>query len=139
MKEVGKGNIGQTVLNPPKNEIGMLMEYFNKMSLNVMELVNKNKSAEEQKRKLEIEMLQYQINPHFLYNTLNTIRWMAAVIKARNIVDSVTILGDLIRPVFKNTGVLCTVREEIEYLTNYLKIMSYRYDEEACTGYNHHT
>ncbi len=130
MKEVGRGNIGHTVSEVPDNELGMLIGQFNKMSLSVTDLVQKNRIMEEQKRRMEVEILQSQINPHFLYNTLNTIKWMAAVIKAKNIVDSISILGNIIRPIFKNKDVLCTLREEIEYLTNYIKIMSYRYDDE---------
>jgi len=136
MKEVGNGNIGLTVSDVPKNEIGVLIEQFNRMSTNVLELVEKNKNVEEKKRKLEVEILQAQINPHFLYNTLNAIKWMAAIIKAKNIVDSITILGNLIRPIFNKSDVMCTLKEEMEYLINYKEIMSYRYDENILLDIN---
>ena len=130
MKKVSKGEIGYTVPSIPKNEIGTLIEQFNTMSLSVKDLVEKNQIFERQKRDLEVEILQSQINPHFLYNTLNIIRWMAAVANAKNIVHCITLLGNIIRPIFKNKNVLCTLREEIEFLRSYTEIMGYRFDDD---------
>jgi Predicted signal transduction protein with a C-terminal ATPase domain len=129
MFEVEKGSIGLTLTGTPENEFGMIMRQFNKMSLYIAELINENRIIEEKKRRQEIAALQLQINPHFLYNTLNTIKLMAAIVNAANIVESITILGNMMRSVFKLPSPMCTVEEEISYLKSYIKIMNFRYGE----------
>lgn len=129
MKNLEEGQLGVTCPDAPDNEIGTIISQFNKMSVSIKNLIENNKINEEQKRILEIEFLQSQINPHFLYNTLNAIKWMAAIIKAKKIVDAITILGNMIRPIFKQPEIYWTLKEEIRYIENFIKIMCYRYDE----------
>lgn len=127
MKNIGKGELGLTVKKVPKNELGIVIREFNKMSINIADLIKRNEQIQEQKRELEIEALQAQINPHFIYNTLNMIKWMAAVIKAKNIFESVVALSNILRPVFKNADSICTLKDEMELVQNYLKIMNWRF------------
>lgn len=127
MYDMGSGKLGITFSKIPKNEFGIVIKRFNDMSVNIKELVDKNTKMQEEKQRLEIEALQYQINPHFIYNTLSTIKWMAAMINARNIVDSINALGNIIQPVFRSVDSMCTVKEETEYIYNYLKIMNIRF------------
>lgn len=136
MLEMSKGNLGLTLKTMPRNELGMLGMQFNRMSKSILELVEKNKSIEQDKRRLEIEALQAQINPHFLYNTLNTIKWMAAVISANNIVNIITSLGNILRPIFKSTSLTCLISEEIDYVKNYIEIMNFRYGEGFKVSFN---
>jgi len=128
---MSNGKLGVTLKKIPKNELGVLVKKFNEMSLSIVELLRKNEEIQDEKRKLEIETLQNQINPHFIYNTLNMIKWMGAVINAKNIVDSIVALGNILRPVFKENNQMCTIKEEVEYLENYLKIMNWRYGNSA--------
>jgi two-component system, sensor histidine kinase YesM len=130
IKEITKGNLGSTVSLVPNNELGLLIEHFNRMSIDILNLVERNKIIEKKKRDLEIEALQNQINPHFLYNTLNTIKWMAAAMNVSSIADSITILGRILKPIFQNHDALWEISEEIEYLENYVKIMKLRYGED---------
>lgn len=88
MKKMEQGSLGLTLEVKEKNEIGVLVEQFNKMSKSIEELVELNKDIQEEKRNLEMEALKSQINPHFIYNTLNMIKWMAVIIKADNIAES---------------------------------------------------
>ena len=127
MKKMEQGSLGLTLEVKEKNEIGVLVEQFNKMSKSIEELVELNKDIQEEKRNLEIEALKSQINPHFIYNTLNMIKWMAVIIKADNIAESLTALSDFLHPIFKKNDVTCPVREEIEYIKNYIKIMNFRF------------
>ena len=127
MYDIGSGKLGITFSRVPKNELGIVIKRFNDMSVSIKELVEKNTQMQEEKQRLEIEALQYQINPHFIYNTLSTIKWMAAMINARNIVDSVNALGNIIQPIFRSKETMCTVQEEVEYIYNYLKIMNLRF------------
>ncbi|MGO4273172.1 sensor histidine kinase, partial [Paenibacillus sp. TAF58] len=132
MKKMELGNLGLTLdldLNV-RNEFGILIAQFNKMSKSIVELLKQKETIEEEKRRIEIGALQSQINPHFFYNTLNTIKWMAIMVKADNIVESLTTLGDILHPMFKKNDLLCSIREEIDYLENYIKIMNYRYAGE---------
>ena len=128
MGDMGRGELGLTFPKIPKNEFGIVITRFNEMSLGIKDLVRKQEEAQREKRELEIEALQTQINPHFLYNTLNMIKWMAAIIKARNIVDCIVALGNILEPALQRSDTLFTLREEIDYLENYIKIVNWRFD-----------
>lgn len=127
MADVGSGNLGTTFARIPDNEFGIVIRRFNEMSVSIKNLVQKNSQMEAERRSLEIEALQYQINPHFLYNTLNMIKWMAAMMHEQNIVECIIALGNIIRPVYKSKNSKCTVGEETDYINSYLKIMNWRY------------
>ncbi|WP_308639416.1 cache domain-containing sensor histidine kinase [Paenibacillus silvisoli] len=130
MKNVGRGNIGMTLPQASNREIGQLIEQFNNMSTGILELINQNEETERTKRQLEIEALQSQINPHFLYNTLNTVKWMAAIAKAPNIMECMTSLGNMLRPIYYDPSPLWSIQEEIQFVQNYINIMNFRYGEE---------
>lgn len=136
MRDMEKGKLGSTLSEPSWSELGILGRQFNKMSLSIAELIYQIKVIEKEKRNLEIESLQAQINPHFLYNTLNTIKYMAVIIKAKNIVESITALGNILGPIYKNPGMLCSIKEELEYLRNYIRIMNYRFGEGIKVHFN---
>ena len=82
---------------------------------------------EKQKQDLEYKMLQSQINPHFLYNTLNSIKWMATIQGANGISEMTTSLSRLLKSISKGTSLLIDIREELSLLENYFTIQSYRY------------
>jgi len=111
-------------------EMSLLIEQFNSMSNGILELITKNEEAEKEKRQLEIEALQSQINPHFLFNTLNTVKWMAAVADAPNIMECMTNLGNMLRPIYYHPSLLWSIEEEIDFVKNYVNIMNYRFGEE---------
>jgi len=134
MGEVEKGRLGITLQNVD-NEIGMLTRGFNRMSQSIYELVERNKEAEQEKRSIEISLLQAQLQPHFLYNTLNTIKWMAIAIQASNIANSITYLSNLLKPIYNNPSLTWTLREEIDYLEHYIKVMNIRYGEHITIQY----
>jgi len=134
MGEVEKGRLGVTLENVD-NEIGMLTRGFNRMSQSIYELVERNKGAEQEKRQIEISLLQSQLQPHFLYNTLNTIKWMAIAAQAKNVADSITFLSNLLKPIYNNPALVWTLREEIQYLNSYIKVMNIRYGEHIVMEY----
>lgn len=136
MRNVGRGSIGLTLPNASSREIGQLTEQFNRMSTGILELMKRNEEAEKEKRRLEIEALQSQINPHFLFNTLNTVKWMAAIAGATNIMECVTNLGNMLRPIYYQPSLLWTIGEEIEFAKNYANIMNFRYGEEVQFAYD---
>ena len=97
------------------------------MSVSILELVEKNNAIERQKRELEMEALQSQINPHFLYNTLNIIKWMAVRSKANDIVECIITLGNILQPIYKSSDTMCPLRDEFDYVQNYVRIMNLRF------------
>jgi len=129
MRRLERGQLGVLAEELPHNEIGLLSLQFNRMSQSIAELVHDKETIEAKKRKHEIKALQAQISPHFLYNTLNVIRWMAVAKKADDIADSVVALGNMVQPFYKNGSSLCSLQEEIEYIRNYVKLMNRRYGE----------
>jgi len=127
MKEVEKGNFDIHVPVPRMTEIGMLARTFNIMVGKIKELMNQVVTDQEQKRKSELSALQAQINPHFLYNTLDSIVWMAESNKSKEVVLMTSALAKLFRASISKGEELVSIRTEIEHITNYLKIQKMRY------------
>ena len=82
---------------------------------------------EKQKRDYEYQMLQNQINPHFLYNTLASIKWMATVQNAPGIAEMTTALSRLLKDISKGENRFIALSEELSLLMDYYTIMKYRY------------
>ncbi|MGB8451644.1 MAG: histidine kinase [Anaerocolumna sp.] len=127
MKRMEEGTLGLQLEGNSKNELGMLGKEFNYMSKRIQDLIIQIRSVEKEKRILEKEALQSQINPHFLFNTLSNIKYMALIVKADMIVECVTALGNLIQPIYRVEGDFWSLEKELEYTRNYVKIMNYRF------------
>lgn len=127
MKRMEEGELGLELEDVSKNELGMLGRQFNQMSLSIRDLVHQIQDMESEKRVLEKEALQSQINPHFLFNTLTNIKYMAMLVKSDSIVECITALGSLLQPIYKSENEFWTVARELEYIGNYIKIMNYRF------------
>ncbi|NHN28863.1 cache domain-containing sensor histidine kinase [Paenibacillus agricola] len=104
------------------DEIGQLIRGYNAMITGMIELLGKTKQFEEEKRRLEIRTLIHQMNPHFLYNTMDTIKWKAEKAQEPAIVNMVTALSNLLRFSINNGEELTTVEREIQHVKNYLSI-----------------
>lgn len=109
------------------HELGEIGKGINDLSENVYLLMNKRLEDEKQKKDLEYKMLQSQINPHFIYNTLNSIKWMATIQGAEGISEMTTALAKLLKSISKGTRLLVPLREELSLLEDYFTIQSYRY------------
>ena len=81
------------------------------------------------RKNLEIQMLQAQINPHFLFNTLNSIKWIAVLSRVPTVADSLAALAGLLKNTIVNKGEQIPLREELENVRNYALIQSLRYTE----------
>ena len=112
-----------------EDEVADIGKAFNMLVRHINQLMKKQKEMYEQKQKLEMNALQAQINPHFLYNTLDSIRWMAVFQKADNIADTVMSLEDLLRNMAKGVGDKITLREELSLVDDYVKLQQVRYME----------
>lgn len=122
-----EGELGIAVNIEGIDEIGMLGRRYNSMSQSILRLMKQNEAAQEEKLQVEMQFLRAQINPHFIYNTLNNIKWMAVIKKADNIVESITALSEILQPIFRNSDYVCTLQEEIEYTKDYIKVMNFRF------------
>ena len=109
------------------HELGDIGRGINDLSENVCQLMERRLEDEKQKQDLEYKMLQSQINPHFLYNTLNSIKWMATIQGANGISEMTTSLSRLLKSISKGTSLVIDIREELSLLKNYFTIQSYRY------------
>lgn len=109
------------------NELGDIGRGINSMSASVTALMDHRLEDEKQKQDLEYCMLQNQINPHFIYNTLNSIKWMATIQHAPGIAEMVTALSRLLKSVSKSNERLVPLYEEFALLNDYFTIQQYRY------------
>lgn len=127
MNEAEKGDLTSGCNDPARDEIGEVSGHFNNMLYEVKTLLENVKSEEKQKRAAELKALQAQINPHFLSNTLNTVKWLAHIRNAENIENLITSLIDLLHISVGKGDDLITVQEEVKYLESYISIQNYKY------------
>lgn len=113
-----------------ENEIGSLTKSFNVMTHRIEELMEQNVHEQELKRKSEMKALQSQINPHFLYNTLDSIIWMAEGKKNEEVVLMTASLARLLRQSISNEDEVVSIGNEIEYVRSYLTIQKMRYKDK---------
>jgi sensor histidine kinase YesM len=110
------------------NDLGIS---YNQMLNRVEELIKQVKREESLKKEAEIEALTYQLNPHFLYNTLNTIKWVAKLHKTPQISEAVSALVRLLQASLGKKGDFLTVREELELIKDYMEIQRFRYGDKV--------
>ncbi|NQX70468.1 sensor histidine kinase [Paenibacillus alba] len=130
MKLVEKGDFTIRSDFQSKNEIGQLSHTFTIMVGRIRELMNQIIQNEESKRQGEMKLLEAQINPHFLYNTLDSIIWMAERKKHDEVVLMTSSLAKLFRAIIHKNNETVPVRVEIEHITNYLQIQAMRYQDK---------
>lgn len=127
MERISRGDFSRDPSIEWGHELGDIGRGINDLSENVCQLMERRLEDEKQKQDLEYKMLQSQINPHFLYNTLNSIKWMATIQGANGISEMTTSLSRLLKSISKGTSLLIDIREELSLLENYFTIQSYRY------------
>ncbi len=110
-----------------EDEFGVIGAGINSMSQNLAALIQKRLKDEKERKDLEYRILQSQINPHFLYNTLNSIKWMAAIQGATGISEMTTALARLLKSIAKGSLNRITLREELNLVKDYFLIQQYRY------------
>lgn len=107
-------------------EINVLVQEYNRMLDKIQSLIASLLQQEKQKQKKELEILQAQINPHFLYNTLEAINWMALSKKQKEISKMVILLGNFLRLSLNKGKNIYFVKNEIEHLKTYMEIQNIR-------------
>lgn len=110
-------------------EIKLLEKQFYSMLSKIHTLIEETRAKEVERSKEEVRALQAQINPHFIYNTLNSIRLMAMMAGKTNIKNMTDAFMKVLGSTFRNTNNKIKIREEIEILNNYIYIMKVRYND----------
>ena len=123
---------GNFDVHGPQNtteELQILTNNFEHMAQKVERLIEDVKVEQQNLRKKELQLLQEQINPHFLYNTLDTIMWLAIDHQDDKVVEMVAALSGFFRTSLSHGEDKITIREELEHVENYLKIQQLRYGD----------
>lgn len=127
MQKVQSGNLNVTITEKGFREIRAVSEAFNHMLAQIRTLMARVVQEQETKRLHELNALQAQINPHFLYNTLDSIVWMEERGRSQEAITMVLALAKLFRISISKGRRFITVREELEHVRNYLVIQKMRF------------
>ncbi len=127
IETVGSGDFSADRSIEWDNELGDIGRGINKLASDVDTLMTRKLENERRKQELEYRMLQNEVNPHFIYNTLNSIRWMATIQHAHGIAEMVTAFARLTKSISKGTEKLVPLQEELALLNDYFIIQQYRY------------
>ncbi|MFW5983066.1 MAG: cache domain-containing sensor histidine kinase [bacterium] len=135
MRQVRDVQFQKRITNHSNDEIGILTRTYNSMLQRIQYLVNRAQTNEYIQKETELKVLQNQINPHFLYNTLEMICGMAACNENENIITVSQQLADMFRYNLQPDEYV-TVREEIEQIKNYVSIMKFKLSTSFEVNYN---
>jgi two-component system, sensor histidine kinase YesM len=133
MNEVGENNLNVSIETERIDEIGLLEKRFSSMVYRINELINKEYKSEIETRNAQFMALQAQINPHFLYNTLQLVGGMAVSHKANEIYSVISALSDMFRYITGKQGNMVLIDREIEHIKNYLYIQNMRFEGKVQT------
>ena len=126
LKDLGSGNLDSFLDSNPRDELWDLEQGYNEMVQQICELLEKNRLEQEKKRELELTALQAQINPHFLYNTLDAIGWIA-VMKGQNEIEQMVMeLSRFFRLSLHKGDKKITIEDEMGIVISYVTIEQLR-------------
>ncbi len=126
---VAKGDFTTRTYCENHDELSVLSDSFNDMAIKLEQQVNSIRQEQENLRNMESKLLQAQINPHFLYNTLDTIIWLIEGSKNKEAINIVVSLSEFFRIVVSKGKDLITIREEEIHIKSYLQIQQSRYSD----------
>ena len=112
------------------DEVGQLTRSYNKLTDRIEHLTEQVKKKEALKKEMDMQALQFQINPHFLYNTLSSIHWMALMNKEMKIAEMVGALSDFLRFSLNKGLEFCSVEQEVAHAKHYGTIQAIRYPDK---------
>jgi two-component system, sensor histidine kinase YesM len=113
------------------DEVGQLIHSYNLMMQEIKELINKEYKLKYLNKEMELRSLQAQINPHFIYNTLDTINWAARLYGHDDIGRMAVSLANLLRISIRDQDKPYLIRDEVEYISNYMAIQQYRFEDRV--------
>ncbi|MDO4788088.1 MAG: sensor histidine kinase [Johnsonella sp.] len=128
-KQLGEGNFEARAKEADLSEINLLVNTLNRMSEHIRRLMERTREEQKHLRMLELRLRQVQINPHFLYNTLDSIIWLAEMGDKKKVVEMTTDLSDFFRTVLSEGRDFIKVSEERMHIRSYLEIQKIRYED----------
>lgn len=129
MKQVHKENADLQLPAVTEDEIGLLQTAFNTMRRRMNELIQEVRIVSEKEKEAEVRALQAQINPHFVYNSLDTINWMAIDRKQHDISSMITALSDIMRYAIRPGEYWISLSEELKWARNYAYLQKMRFED----------
>lgn len=129
MQQVSEGEIDTRAEVVSRDEIGMAAEEFNRMLDRIEELIARLIQEEQMKKDAELEALQYQITPHFMYNTLNSLKCYAVIHGQKEIAGVIEDFVELLQTCISKKGTFLTVAEEMQVLHSYIRLQEFRSGE----------
>lgn len=136
MERVEEGNLEVHIEPAGQAEIRTMVHSFNSMVRRLRHLIEENEEQQQKKHEAEIMALQSQINPHFLVNSLNSIRFMAQVAKFEGIRRMAEALIKILSTSFRSNSGFYSLREELEVLDSYIYLMKIRYSDGFEVAYH---
>lgn len=128
MKNVGEGNFDSRIAVNSSDEFGILMHRFNNMNDKIKLLIQENYEGKLREAETQVMALNLQLNPHFLYNTLNVINWSALENGDSETSDMLVHLSSMLHYTTRNFEEMKPLEEELEWLKSYLYIMAKRFE-----------
>lgn len=135
MKLVSQGNLDVTI-DIQQGEVGKISVTIDNMLKEIRRLIQQIYQDEQEKRNLEALALQSQIKPHFIYNTLNVIKWMAKIQGASGIEEALTAFTSVIKFTAKTESDYVTISDEVVFIKSYTKILEFRYFNKFEVSFN---
>lgn len=145
MDSFGENNTDIEYIDYKKDDIGILGAKFNNMIIRINHLINAiykvelmKKSEEAKRKQAELDALQMQINPHFIYNTLDVVRWEAISQEKceGRVSQMIAEFSGLLRLSTKKSGSLVDIQEEFDHVVSYIKVISFSYAENFIIDWN---
>jgi two-component system sensor histidine kinase YesM len=139
MRIIGEGDFQTQVEETSNDEFGILIHKFNNMNNRIRLLVNENYEIKLKEKEAEIQALNLQMNPHFLYNTLNVMNWMAIEHNQKELSKMLVCLSNMMHYTMRKDWIHVHLQEEIDWMQNYFYIMSSRFEDKFAIRYELHS
>ncbi|TPR56877.1 sensor histidine kinase [Enterococcus sp. OL5] len=136
MKQVTHNNLDVSVAIDSEDDFGQMAKTFNSMTEELKELIQQNLDKEMEKKEVQYQLLQAQINPHFISNALNTITWMAEMQGTENIAELSNALTITINSMIRGNLSEISVVREIEYVQAYVEVEKFLHGDEFEVSYD---
>ena len=113
-------------------EVEAIRQEFNIMNESIQQLMSQMQDMQRNKLELELRNMQTQLSPHMIFNSITAIRWMAVMVGAERVSDMLAELSQMLRPVFRDWKIEWTLKEELEHLLHYSRLLDLRYGNHFC-------
>ncbi|MGG1676947.1 sensor histidine kinase [Neobacillus sp. NRS-1170] len=127
MERVSEGDLNTQIAVTSKDELGVLAQSFNDMVNQIKGLIEQMSETERLKRQAELRAFHYQINPHLLFNTLNSIQWKARLAGTKEVQEMIYHLTEVLHENLNFSDELIPLKKELETIKHYLKVQEVRY------------